>query len=160
MQLHVFCDASEMAYLRAVTRGNVAVSFVISKTRLPPIKTLTIPRLEPQAAVIAIRLKTKILEEIDFKVDQTYLWSDASVVLHYIGNTQRRFSMFVSHRVAEIPSTSVVKEWRHVPGALNIADDDTRGKDIHDLTPECRWIDGPALLVLPEEKWPRRKGDN
>ena len=29
----------------------------------------TIPRLELQAAVIAVRLKWKILEEIDFKVD-------------------------------------------------------------------------------------------
>ena len=48
------------------------MSFVISKTRLAPIKTLTIPRLELQAVVVAARLKTKILEEIDFKVDKTH----------------------------------------------------------------------------------------
>lgn len=125
-------------YFRAVTRGRATVSFVISKTRLAPIKTLTIPHLELQEAVIATRLKTKILEEIDFKVDETYLWSDSSVVLHYISNTQRRFSVYVSHRVAEISSTSEVKEWRHVPGALNVADDCTRGKDIHELSSQCR----------------------
>ena len=73
----MFCDASEIAYgavayFHTVTCGPVNVSFVISKTRLAPIKTLTIPHLELQAVVVAARLKTKILEEIDFKVDKTH----------------------------------------------------------------------------------------
>ena len=76
VQLHVFCDASEIAYgavayFCTVTCGHVNVSFAISKTRLAPIKALTIPRLELQAAVVATRLKSKILEEIDFTVDET-----------------------------------------------------------------------------------------
>jgi len=62
--LHVFCDASEIAYgavayFRTVTRGCINASFVISKTRLAPIKGLTVPRLELQAAVMASRLKSK-----------------------------------------------------------------------------------------------------
>lgn len=62
VQLHVFCDASEIAYgavayFRTVTRGCINVSFVMSKTRLAPIKGLTVPRLELQAAVMAYRLK-------------------------------------------------------------------------------------------------------
>lgn len=68
--LHVFCDASgiaygAVAYFRTVTRGCINVSFVISKTRLAPIKALTVPRLELQAAVIVSRLNSKIFEEID-----------------------------------------------------------------------------------------------
>ena len=159
VQLHVFCDASEVAYgavayLRTVTHGRITVSFVMSKTRLAPIKTLTVPRLELQAAVTAIRLKSKILEEIDLNVDQTHLWSDSKIVLHYISNTQRRFSVYVSHRVAEIVSNSDIKEWHHIPGAMNVADDCTRGIEIHDLTPESRWISGPEFLTLPEEQRP------
>ncbi len=52
MQLHGFCDASEDAYaavvyLRTVDpEGSVCVTLVTSKTRLEPIKRLTIPRLE------------------------------------------------------------------------------------------------------------------
>ena len=84
------------------------MSFVIGKTRLAPIKTLTIPRLELQAAVVAARLKTKILEEIDFEVDETHFWSDSEIVLHYLSNTQRRFSVYVLHRVAEIYARSDV----------------------------------------------------
>ena len=159
VQLHVFCDASEIAYgavayFRTVTHGRVNVSFVISKTRLAPIKTLTIPRLELQAAVVTTWLKSKILEEIDFEVDETHLWSDSKIVLHYISNTHRRFSVYVSHRVAEIVSNSDVKEWHHIPGAMNVADDCTRGIEIRDLTPECRWISGPKFLWLPSEQWP------
>ena len=123
VQFHLFCDASEIAYgavayFRTVTCGRVNVNFVISKTRLAPIKTLTIPRLELQAAVVAARLKTKILEEIDFEVDETHFWSDSKIVLHYLSNTQRRFSVYVSHRVAEIASKSDVKEWHHIPGTV------------------------------------------
>ena len=138
-----------------MTCGHVNVSFIISKTRLAPIKTLTIPRLELQAAVVATRLKSKILEEIDYEVDETHFWSDSKRVLHYLSNTQRRFSTFVSHIVAEIVSNSDVREWHHISGAMNVADDCTRGKEIHELTPQCRWISGPEFLMVPEAEWPR-----
>ena len=159
VQLHVFCDASEIAYgavayFRTVTHGRVNVSFVICKTRLAPIKTLTIPRLELQAAVVATRLKSKILEEIDFEVDETHLWSDSKIVLQFISNTHRRFSVYVSHRVAGIVSNSDIKEWHHFSGAMNVTDDCTRGIEIRDLTPECQWISGPKFLSLPSEQWP------
>ena len=141
MQLHVFCDASEMAYgiavayLWMISHGHVNVSFIMSKTRLALIKTLTIPQLELQAAVIAVRLKSKILTEVE--VEDIYLWSESEIVLHYIRNTHRRFSIYVSHRVAEIVSTSDVKEWHHVPGSMNVAEDCTRGLEMCDLTREC-----------------------
>ena len=160
VQLHVFCDASEIAYgavayFRTISCGSVNVSFIMSKTRLARIKTLTIPRLELQDAVIAVRLKSKILEEIDFEVDDMYLWSDSEIVLHYIRNTHRRFSVYVSHRVAEITSNSDVTKWHHVSGLINVADDCTRWIEMCDLTPECRWINGPKFLMLTEDQWPR-----
>ena len=102
VQLHVFCDASEIAYgavayFRAVIDGHVDASFVISKTRLAPIKTLTIPSLELQGAVVASRLKSKISEEIDFEIGETHFGTDSKIVLHYLSNTQRRFSTYLSH---------------------------------------------------------------
>jgi len=133
------------------------VSFVISKTRLAPIKGLNAPRLELQAAVMASRLKSKIFEEIDLEIDETHFWSDSKIVLHYLSNTQRRFSTHVSHRVAEIVSNSDVKEWHHIPGKMNVADDCTRGKEIQELTPYCRWIIGPEFLMSHEAERPSTK---
>ena len=75
---------------------------------------MTILRLELQAAVVAARLKTKILEEIDFEVDETHFCSDSEIVLHYLSHTQRRFSVYVVHRVAGITARSdVTSHFRH-----------------------------------------------
>ncbi|XP_045032619.1 uncharacterized protein LOC116928696 [Daphnia magna] len=55
-RLHVFTDASSkgfgaVAYFRSVYEDHsIGVSFVMSKTHVTPVKTLTIPRLELQAA--------------------------------------------------------------------------------------------------------------
>ena len=162
VQLHAFCDASEIAYgavayFCTVTRGCINVSFVISKTKLAPIKTLTVPQLELQAAIMASRLKSEIFEEINLEIDETHFWSDSKIVLPYLSNTQRRFSTFVSHRVSEIVSSSDVKEWHHIPGKMNVADDCTRGKEFQELTLQCRWITGPEFLMLPEAEWPSTK---
>ena len=62
MQLHGFSDASEVAYagvvyLRSVdTRGKVHVSLVVAKTKVAPIKRLTMPRLELCGALITAQL--------------------------------------------------------------------------------------------------------
>ena len=75
---------------------------------------MTILRLELQAAVVAARLKTKILEEIEFEVDETHFCSDSEIVLHYLSHTQRRFSVYVVHRVAGITARSdVTSHSRH-----------------------------------------------
>ena len=62
MQLHGFCDASEDAYAGVVyTRvqdggGNIHISLVVSKTKVAPIKRLTIPRLELCGAQLLAKL--------------------------------------------------------------------------------------------------------
>ena len=86
VQLHVFADASEMglcvvAYLRFEVDDEVKVSFVMGKTRVAPIKTTTIPKLELQAALHASRIKVSIIEEHDFTINQVFMWSDSSTVI-------------------------------------------------------------------------------
>lgn len=61
VQLHVFGDASELAYatvlyLRWQCNDKIKVSFVTAKTRVSPLKPTSIPRLELQAALIGARL--------------------------------------------------------------------------------------------------------
>ena len=72
IELHIYCDASEIAYgavayLRCLEEkaNQYSVSFVLSKSGLTPMKdrTLTIPKLELRAAVLATRLKVSILEQ-------------------------------------------------------------------------------------------------
>ena len=161
-QLHYFSDASEVAYgavayLRLVNAsGVVYCSFVIGKSRLSPLKPVTIPRLELSAAVLSTRLDRMILEEIEVAVDESVYWTDSTCVLRYIENEERRFQTFVANRVAAIREQSLPSQWRYVETKLNPADDASRGMTVEAITESNRWIRGPDFLWQNEENWPKR----
>ena len=54
------------------------VLFVLGKSRLATIKekTLTTPKLELQAALIAVRIREKLVKEANVQVSKLYFWSD------------------------------------------------------------------------------------
>ena len=89
VQLHVFSDASlksfgAVAYFRYQTSsGTFNTSFVISKARVAPLKKLTLPRLELMGAIIAARI-VKHLKEIFKNLERIFMWSDSTIVLHWI----------------------------------------------------------------------------
>ena len=66
VQVHQFSDASRVgyaavAYLRLVeTGGNVHVAFAMEKSRLAPLREISIPGLELTAAVLSVRLSAII----------------------------------------------------------------------------------------------------
>ena len=71
MQLHVFSDASQCAYgavvyIRYILIKSVTCNFVLGKSRLAPVKksSMSIAKLELRAAVIAVRLKTIVMEQL------------------------------------------------------------------------------------------------
>ena len=107
----------------------------MAKTRVAPLKVIPLPRLELQAAVMAVRLKETLAAEMSYPVQETRFWSDSTIVLQYISNESRRFKTFVSNRVAEIRNHSEADSWSHVPGDLNPADHGTRGLPPTDLRP-------------------------
>ena len=160
-QIHVFCDASNeafgaVAYLRVTSAdGTHCSSFLMSKTRVAPLKQLSIVRLELQAAVLAVRLVDALLKEVT-SLAQTAVtyWSDSKVVLGYISNESRRFSTFVANRVAEIHDMSKKEHWRHCPGAINPADKCTRGLSATELSTDLTWLTGPAFLKSDGDQWP------
>ena len=159
-ELHVFCDASEAAfgaagYLRQVTStGAASCVLVMSRTRVAPLRKLTVVRLELQGAVLATRLAQSIEAALSVPVDETCFWTDSQVILGYISNDSRRFQTFVANRVAEIRDSTTPNQWRHVPGSLNPADDCSRGLPISELAEDSRWIQGPDFLKKPKENWP------
>ena len=161
-QLHHFSDASQygygaVSYLR-VTNQNAEVyrSLLMAKSRLAPIKPLTIPRLELSAAVVATRLDKMIRNEMDIRIDQSIFWTDSTCVLRYIENDKSRFQTFVANRIAAIREVTDPKQWRYVETANNPADDASRGVSAKDLLENKCWLQGPDFLADPEECWPKR----
>lgn len=157
--LCIFSDASNeafgaCAYVRWQTESNEYVTrFIAAKSRVAPLKPLTIPRLELQAAVLATRLSQSIAEESRMQFEKVVFFSDSNIVLSWIRSQAREFKPFVSARVSEIQNNSDPSQWRHVPGELNVADDVSRGIPAQRLN--GRWKQGPEFLRLPEDEWPQ-----
>ena len=156
--LCVFADASQeafgaCAYIRQKTKENTyEVTFVAAKSRVAPLKQLTIPRLELQAAVLASRLAKSILDESRIQFESVKFLTDSTITLAWIQCASRSFKPFVSSRVGEIQSKSDPSQWKHIPSEENVADDLSRGLRVQQLT--GRWMNGPRFLTLPEEQWP------
>ena len=161
--LHTFVDASENAY-GAVTYArytyqdeSVSTNIVAAKTQVAPSKALSIPRLELMAAVIGVRLSSKISSVMDLKMDQVVFWSDSVNVLWWVRGRSREFKPFVANRVGEIQSTTDPDQWRYVPTSVNPADILSRGMSAKELQDSDKWWRGPEFLKLPEDAWPARK---
>ncbi|XP_059048070.1 uncharacterized protein LOC131843444 [Achroia grisella] len=158
-ELHTFVDASENAYAASVywrvqdKDGNIHVTLAIAKARVSPLKIVSIPRLELQAAVLGCRLARTATEEYQIKPDRRYFWSDSRTVLAWLRAGPRTFKPFVAHRVAEIEEETKANEWKWVPTRHNVADDATRGVPT-DFDTEHRWFTGPQFLYKPQEEWP------
>ncbi|XP_013178833.1 PREDICTED: uncharacterized protein LOC106125965, partial [Papilio xuthus] len=159
-EMHIFCDASLKAYAAVVywrfirTDGKVFVCFVTSKSRVSPLRPVSVPRLELQAALLAARLASTVrTEHTDITPTRRYFWTDSKTVLQWIRSDPRTFKPYVAHRLGEIDELTRVIEWRYVPTGLNVADVATR-EDAPPLTIDNQWFQGPAYLRLPEVSWP------
>ncbi|XP_075167990.1 uncharacterized protein LOC142241581 [Haematobia irritans] len=158
--LHIFVDASEyafaaVAYWRYKLNGETHLSFITSKTKCAPLKTVSIPRLELQAAVLGTRLLQIILSGHRFSPKSFTLWSDSKTVIKWIGSQHRRYKPYVAHRVSEILSSTDITHWKWVSTEENVADEATRFSANVDLSPESRWLCGPDFLKVEENNWPQ-----
>ena len=156
--LCVFADASQdalgaCAYTRQRKDDNTyAVKFITAKSQVSPLKQLTIPRLELQAAVLASCLAKSIQEESRIQFKDVKFFTDSTITLAWIQGPSRSFKPFVSSRVGEIQSNSDPNQWKHIPSEDNVADDLSRGIRVNEL--QGRWKNGPEFLYLPESQWP------
>lgn len=128
-ELHHFSDASikgygQWSYLRLVhEHQKVHCSFVMGKSRVAPLKPVTIPRLELTAAVCSVRISQQLRRELEYHINREYFWTDSNVVLGYISNESRRFHVFVANRVQEIQDSTSIDQWKYVESKENPADE-------------------------------------
>ena len=104
---------------------------------------LSIPRLELQAAVMAVRLKEQIVKEHETKIHSCNFWTDSTTVLQWIHSSHRKQQVFVANRVAEILDTTNVSQWNHVRGISNPADIGTQAINVDKLK-KSEWLAAPA----------------
>lgn len=168
-EIHHFCDAStngygSVSYLRLVNSvGQVHCSLLMSKARVAPLKPVTIPRLELQAAVTSSLVSNMIKSELKVEVSETF-WTDSQVVLGYLKNTTKKFHVYVTNRIQQVRDNSSPDNWFYVPTSINPADHASRGMTPAQLL-KSDWFTGPEFLwkeplVIPEQLTPQINHDD
>ncbi|XP_055623138.1 uncharacterized protein LOC129766589 [Toxorhynchites rutilus septentrionalis] len=163
LQLHVFVDASEAAYVAVAyfrivdTNGTSKCALVTAKSKVAPLKHLSIPRMELQAAVLGTRLMRFILESHTVTITERYMWSDSTTVLAWLRADPRKYKQYVACRIGEILEQTDVNEWWWVPSKNNPADYATKWGSGPSVDVTGAWFQGPSFLYQPMEGWPKQK---
>lgn len=122
IQLVGFCDASlnayaAVVYLRVVREASTSVSILASKTRVAPLKTITIPRLELLSALLLARLTHLIYGVLQEQIplQRSICFTDSKISLGWIHRTDREWKQFVENRTSEIRKLIPPHCWIIVP---------------------------------------------
>lgn len=159
VQIHSFGDASERAYgasvylVACLGNGTVTSALVLSKTKVAPVKKITLPRLELLGAVLAAQLLDFVCRALKLDKDGSICWSDSTVVLSWIQGDSSRWKPFVANRIGMIQQLTNPSQWKHCAGTDNPADLLTRGVSANDLIESTLWRNGPEFLTENVNSW-------
>ncbi|XP_035230524.1 uncharacterized protein LOC118202452 [Stegodyphus dumicola] len=131
IEIHVFSDASQKLYGAAV----------YVKSRVSPVKKVSLPRLKLLGALIAARLGTEVKKVLDRKGSSNiFFWSDSKVTLYWIKGSSRRWKSFVQNRVDEIQKLTNPDSWFYCSTKDNPADLLTHGVSASSLVNNSKWF--------------------
>ncbi|GFX50602.1 DUF5641 domain-containing protein [Trichonephila clavipes] len=117
-ELHVFVDASKGSYAgcvfaRSIVDSRVSVILVRAKSRVAPLKLLSIPRLKLMACCVGARLVNSILKALNMPDLKVTVWSDSTTAIWWI-KEYGNWSVFVANRVKEIRQLTQIQSWNEI----------------------------------------------
>uniref|UniRef100_A0A1I7VXR2 Integrase catalytic domain-containing protein n=2 Tax=Loa loa TaxID=7209 RepID=A0A1I7VXR2_LOALO len=155
LEIHVFTDAAPVAYTAAVYAKQGTNTFLIfAKSRIAPVKGITIPKLELLAILIGVRATKFIVKQLEIEDVRVTLWSDSQCALQWIRNRSRLLPKFIQNRIDEIRMSKI--SYRYIPSRFNPADIATKGyMSPTQLANFEQWWTGPQWLKDDESTWPQ-----
>ncbi|XP_062541109.1 uncharacterized protein LOC134209144 [Armigeres subalbatus] len=145
-------DASKRAYgavvyIRSIAADDtVEVNLVASKSRVAPLKPLTIPRLELCGAKLLAELVQKVTTSMALHFNEVNWWCDSQIVLCWLKKSPLALNQFVANRIAAILELTPGCSWNYVRSEENPADVISRGAMPNDLLQNEMWWNGPEFL--------------
>ena len=134
-------------------KGRIHVSLVIGKSRVSPLKLVTIPRLELTAATVVAKVANLVKRELSIKNISEFYWIDSQIVLGYIYNEAKRFRVFVDNRVQQIQDYTDKNQWKYIETERNPSDAALRGITVDDIEKVQAWFEGPGFLWKKDDEW-------
>ena len=103
--IHLFADASAHAYAaviygRSLVGGNFVSEILFAKSRLVPVKGLSIPRSELLGTLIGARALKFVVKNLHYENVPTYCWTDSKCVILWLKNEKiENYPRFVKNRI-------------------------------------------------------------
>ena len=154
IELLGFGDASPKGYgaciyLKATMKdGTCVCSLVIAKSRVAPLKELSLPRLELLGSLLCAKLLIFVRDALKLSENIEYsCWTDSMVSLSWIRGDPSKWKAFVANRVTSILKLTSSDRWFYCSGDNNPADFLTRGVSAEKLMNSKLWLNGPQNLI-------------
>uniref|UniRef100_A0A1I7V740 RNase H domain-containing protein n=1 Tax=Loa loa TaxID=7209 RepID=A0A1I7V740_LOALO len=135
-------------------KWNSAKSFLFyAKSRIAPIKGITIPKLELLSVLIGVRAAQFVVKQLNIISYHVTVWSDSKCALFWITNYTKLPPRFIQNRIEEIRNSKY--EVRYTPGEHNPADIATGGLAPIKHRKSEQWWKGPRWLEKERSEWPK-----
>ncbi|XP_076766899.1 uncharacterized protein LOC143433448 [Xylocopa sonorina] len=125
VELHGFYEANERAYggcvyVRSIdNRGRIKTKLLCAKSRVAPVKVISLGRLELCGAVLLVSLFTSVRESNARRFDSTNFWTNSMIVLNWLQREPITLKTLVANRVTEIQAKPDIAAWRHPPDLIS-----------------------------------------
>ena len=163
--LHGFSDASTLAYAATIyiratySDGSVSSKLVMAKTRVAPLKTVSVPRLELCGAMMLSELLATVQVILDLPKSAVFAWIDSTVALSWLRGCPSTYKTFVANRVSTAARNVEQSAWKYVPTNENPADCASRGVSALELKEHPLWWEGPSWLKSDPVTIPTQPGE-
>lgn len=104
-EIHGFSGSFKSAYAAIIctrvitTIGEIFVNLLIAKTKVAPLRTLSIAKLELYGAELLANLVVFSQESLKIPNSNIYCWTDSAIVLFWLRKQPTTWNVFVANRV-------------------------------------------------------------
>ena len=118
-----------------------------AQSRVAPMKSSTVPKLELNAALLLAKLVYTVKNELSFiiPIKSVMLYTDSTITLSWI-KSNKKLQPYVECRVMQIRNLFDNTQWHHIAMSINPADLISRGCLFSELEKSGFWFDGPKFL--------------
>ena len=149
MELDVFCDASleataEVAYIKTTKEQQFVF---LREKQSGTLTSNNISQTRTASSTLCSKIEENNEDEMDFKFDKIFLWSDSTTNLSWRKNFKLKHKMYIGNRIAEIRDLTTTNLWNYVNTKDNPADQGTRGLKVIEMKEKSLWLQGPQFLL-------------